>query len=99
MNFFFKNTNDPLLRRLYTQYLKPEMEKGNIGSSLSLPLLMDNNILYTFIYVESGGKEMLKNKPYKIYYFPFINEPMDLSIIITKYSPYERFFNYMCVYH
>lgn len=71
------------------------MDKGNLGESDFLLRNIDREKLFSFIYVESGGKERLKTKPYKIYYFPFMNEPIDLSILINKYSPYKRFFNYM----
>ena len=95
--FYFQETNDPLFKKLFIQYIKPELEKGNIGNSKTIFKNFDYDKLFTFVYVESAAKEVFKTKPYKIYYFPFMNEPIDFSITINKYSPYERFFNYMYV--
>ena len=83
-------STDRNVKIFYNQYIKPELNKLRPGGISQVGKTKQ----YGIIAPKLMAKDYFQGKHLEVSYFPISNQPLFITNVINKYSPYDRFISH-----
>jgi hypothetical protein len=95
---WFQNSKDPIIAKVYGTLVEPKRHSLPRSTVEGLRRLC-KEAKYSFFCSKIMARGLLQNSPCSVVEIPETSYRITLSMIISKRSPYKRFFNHLYVHN